>query len=142
MLVRPFRLSDYSAIASLFHDVLSEACCEETMAAFARQLALDPDLVLVADVDKELTGVIFGTIDQRNRGYYYRVAVAESYQRKGIGKSLIAGLKQKFTQRKVSKILVTVDAHNEPVIPVYKAVGYTDIDFSRSFHHLRIVSNR
>lgn len=142
MLVRPFRLSDYAAITSLFSEVLSETCYKETMEAFAKQLALDSELVLVCTFNKEIVGSIIGTIDQRNRGYYYRVAVAKQYQRRGIGKSLIAGLKQRFTQRKVSKILVTVDAHNEPILPVYEAVGYTDIDFSRSFRHLRIVSGR
>jgi ribosomal protein S18 acetylase RimI-like enzyme len=135
-------LSDYASITSLFSEVLSEACYEETMEAFAKQLSLDPDLVLVSIVGDEIAGIIIGTIDQRNQGYYYRIAVATAYQRRGIGKALINGLKQKFIQRKVSKILVTVDVHNEPILPVYEAVGYTDNNFSRSFRHLRIVSGR
>lgn len=142
MFVRPFYLSDYASITSLFGEVLSEACYEETMEAFAKQLSLDPDLVLVSIVGDEIAGIIIGTIDQRNQGYYYRIAVATAYQRRGIGKALINGLKQKFIQRKVSKILVTVDVHNEPILPVYEAVGYTDNNFSRSFRHLRIVSGR
>lgn len=142
MFVRPFHLSDYASITKLFSEVLSEACYEETIEAFAKQLTLDPELVLVSVQNDEIAGIIIGTIDQRNQGYYYRIAVAPQYQRKGIGKSLITGLKQKFIQRKVSKILVTVDVHNEPILPVYKAVGYTDNNFSRSFRHLRIVSGR
>ncbi|MDF2715476.1 MAG: family acetyltransferase [Paenibacillus sp.] len=142
MIVRPFYLSDYASITSLFSEVLSESCYEETMDAFAKQLSLDPDLVLVSIVNDEIAGIIIGTIDQRNQGYYYRIAVATSYQRRGIGKALINSLKQKFIQRKVSKILVTVDVHNEPILPVYEAVGYTDNNFSRSFRHLRIVSGR
>jgi ribosomal protein S18 acetylase RimI-like enzyme len=112
------------------------------MDAFAKQLSLDPELVLVSVVDDEIAGIIIGTIDQRNQGYYYRIAVAKEHQRRGIGKTLINGLKKKFTQRKVSKILVTVDVHNEPILPVYEAVGYTDHHFSRSYRHLRIVSGR
>jgi len=142
MFVRPFQLSDYASITTLFSEVLSESCCEETMDAFAKQLSLDPELVLVSVVDDEIAGIIIGTIDQRNQGYYYRIAVAKEHQRRGIGKTLINGLKKKFTQRKVSKILVTVDVHNEPILPVYEAVGYTDHNFSRSYRHLRIVSGR
>lgn len=142
MFVRPFTLSDYASITNLFREVLSAACCEETMEAFAKQLSLDPDLVLVSVVGGEIAGIIVGTIDQRNQGYYYRIAVATAYQRRGIGKALINALKQKFLQRKVSKILVTVDVHNEPLLPVYEAVGYTANNFSRSFRHLRIVSGR
>jgi len=142
MFVRPFHLSDYASITHLFGEVLSESCYEETMEAFAKQLTLDPELVLVSVMNDDIAGIIIGTIDQRNQGYYYRIAVAPAYQRKGIGKSLITGLKQKFIQRKVSKILITVDVHNEPLLPVYEAVGYTDNNFSRSFRHLRIVSGR
>lgn len=142
MFVRPFQLSDYASITKLFREVLSEECYDETIEAFAKQLTLDPELVLVSVLNEEIAGIIIGTIDQRNQGYYYRIAVAPECQRKGIGKALIASLKMKFTQRKVSKILVTVDVHNEPILPVYEAAGYTDNNFSRSFRHLRIVSGR
>lgn len=140
MIVRSFQLSDYALITSLFKEVLSEECYEETMDAFAKQLSLDPELVLVATVNGLVAGIIIGTIDHKNRGYYYRIAVAKPYRRKGIGKTLINALKDKFTKRKVTQILVTVDKHNEAVLPVYEAVGYTTNHFSRSFRHLRIVS--
>lgn len=140
MFVRPFQLSDYASITSLFSEVLSEECFDETMEAFAKQLSLDSDLVLVSVMDDKVTGIIIGTIDHKNQGYYYRIAVARSYQRRGIGKLLINSLKTRFQQRKVSKILVTVDVHNEPILPVYEAVGYTASQFSRSYRHLRIVS--
>ena len=140
MVVRPFRLSDHASISALLEEVLSEECYRETIEAFAKQLTLDPDLILVSVVNGEIAGVIIGTIDERNQGYYYRVAVASRYQRRGIGKSLIHALRQRFIRRKVSKILITVDAHNEPILPVYQSVGYDDNHFSRSFRHLRIVS--
>lgn len=140
MYVRPFQLSDYASITSLLEEVLSEACAEETMDAFAKQLSLDSDLILVAVLNDGIAGVIIGTIDQKNQGYYYRIAVSPQHQRRGIGKTLIHSLKQRFLQRKVSKILITVDIHNEPILPLYEAVGYAAADFSRSYRHLRIVS--
>ncbi|MFK7691470.1 GNAT family N-acetyltransferase [Paenibacillus sp. HJGM_3] len=140
MFVRPFQLSDHAAITSLLEEVLSEACAEETMDAFAKQLSLDSALILVAVVNEEIAGVIIGTIDQKNQGYYYRIAVSTQHQRRGIGKTLIQALKQRFLQRKVSKIMITVDVHNEPILPLYEAVGYEASNFSRSYRHLRIVS--
>lgn len=140
MLVRSFQLSDYASITSLLEEVLSVACVEETMDAFAKQLSLDSDLILVAVLNEEIAGVIIGTIDQKNQGYYYRIAVSSQHQRRGIGKTLIESLKKRFQQRKVSKILITVDIHNEPILPLYEAVGYEATDFSRSYRHLRIVS--
>ncbi|MDF2671011.1 MAG: family acetyltransferase [Paenibacillus sp.] len=142
MYVRPFQLADYAAITSLMASVLSEACTDETLEAFAKQLSLDSDLILVAVVNEEIAGVIIGTIDQKNQGYYYRIAVSAQHQRRGIGKTLIQKLKQRFLQRKVSKILITVDVHNEAILPVYEAVGYGSSDFSTSYRHLRIVSGK
>ena len=86
-----------------------------------------------------VTGIIIGTIDN-NRGYYYRVAVHPDHRGKGIAKSLIAGLRGRFEQRKVSKILVTADEHNEPVLRMYSSLGFQPSDFYHSFQKLSIVA--
>ncbi|ANE45430.1 GCN5 family acetyltransferase [Paenibacillus swuensis] len=139
MLLRTFQLSDYAPVTELLSEVLTESCYDETMEAFARQLKWDSDLVIVAESDEEIVGIIIGTIDN-NQGYYYRIAVGQAYQRKGIGKALIANLKQKFVQRKVSRILVSVDSHNEFLLPLYESLGYRASDFLRSFKKLSIIT--
>lgn len=139
MNVRSFQLSDYKPLTTLLEDVLTEECYEQTMEAFARQLSWDSDLVLVAVDQSEIVGMIIGTIDN-NKGYYYRIAVLPIHQRKGIGKVLIQSLRQRFEQRNVSKILITADEHNEPVLPLYEAMGYASNDFVRSFQKLSIIA--
>jgi len=139
MNVRSFQLSDYRSITALLEDVLTEECYEQTMEAFARQLSWDSDLVLVAVENSEIVGMIIGTIDN-NKGYYYRIAVSPLHQRKGIGKTLIQALRQRFEQRRVTKILITADEHNEPVLPLYESMGYVANDFIRSFQKLSIVA--
>jgi ribosomal protein S18 acetylase RimI-like enzyme len=137
MNVRPFQLSDYSAVKELMAQVLSEDCCEETMLAFARQLSMDSELVLVAQLNHQVVGLIIGTVDN-HRAYYYRIAVAKEHQRKGIGKALIAKMQQRFQTRRVSKILVTADSHNEAILPLYESLGYASCD--KSIHKLKIVN--
>ncbi|MCQ6562530.1 GNAT family N-acetyltransferase [Paenibacillus mendelii] len=139
MHVRSFQLSDYRPVTQLLETVLSEECYEQTMEAFARQLSWDSELVLVALAKDEIVGMIIGTIDD-NKGYYYRVAVHPGYQRQGIGKALIRSLKQRFEQRKVSKIMITADEHNEPILSLYESLGYAANDFFRSFQKLSIVA--
>ncbi len=139
MWIRTFQLSDYAAVTELLETVLSEQCCEETMEAFARQLSWDSELVLVAVEQEQIVGIIIGTIDN-NEGYYYRVAVAPAYQRQGIGKALVKAMKERFEQRNVRKIMVTVDKHNEIVLPLYEALGFRANDFLRAVHRLSIVS--
>ncbi|GGG78019.1 GNAT family N-acetyltransferase [Paenibacillus radicis (ex Gao et al. 2016)] len=139
MNVRSFQLSDYRPLTALLEDVLTEECYEQTMEAFARQLSWDSELVLVAVEQSEIVGMIIGTIDN-NKGYYYRIAVLPSHQRRGIGKALIQSLRQRFEQRNVMKILITADEYNEPVLPLYEAMGYASNDFYRSFQKLSIIA--
>ncbi len=139
MKIRSFQLADCSAVTELLEEVLSETCYSDTVSAFANQLTLDSELVLVAEYDKQIIGVIIGTIDNNN-GYYYRIAVDRNNQRRGIGKKLIQEMKLRFIQRKVKKILVTVDAHNEPILFLYRSLGENNLDFLHSNRKLRIMN--
>lgn len=134
MKVRSIRLSDYAAVSSLLEEVLSNECYADTVQVLAKQLAWDSELILVAEdlSNQTIAGVIIGTIDEHNKGYYYRIAVAREHQRKGIGKMLIKALKRKFIERKVRKIMITVDAHNKPTLPLYESLGYSNEDFTEA----------
>ncbi|WP_020619681.1 GNAT family N-acetyltransferase [Paenibacillus daejeonensis] len=139
MHVRSFQLSDYRPLTRLLEVSLTEACYEQTMEAFARQLSWDSELVLVASKDNDIVGMIIGTIDN-NKGYYYRIAVHPDYQRQGIAKSLIQSLRQRFEQRGVSKIMITADEYNEPILSLYESMGFAAKDFMRSIQKLSIVA--
>lgn len=139
MIVRSFQLSDYVAITNLLEEVLSEQVPDHTMSAFARQLSWDSELVLVAQDEQEIVGVMIGTID-KNKGYYYRVAVHPGHRRKGIAKSLIQTMRERFVKRGVYQILVTLDEYNESVFPVFQSAGCCPEDISRSFQKLSILT--
>lgn len=143
MMIRSIRLSDYAAVSALLEQTLSEECYTDTMEALARQLSWDSDVVLVAEnlhaFERQIVGIIIGTIDN-HKGYYYRIAVARNFQGKGIAKKLIKGLRGRFTERKVQKIMVNVDAHNKPIVPLYQSLGYEENDFTET--RLQIVSDQ
>jgi ribosomal protein S18 acetylase RimI-like enzyme len=137
--VRGFRLSDYAAATELLRETLSEACFEETIEAFGRQLSWDGELVLVAEADGEVAGVIIGTIDN-DCGYCYRIAVGRKYRRRGIGRQLIQALKRRFELRNVKKVLVSVDEHNASILPFYESIGFDPASLERSGRQLSIVN--
>jgi ribosomal protein S18 acetylase RimI-like enzyme len=139
MYFRSFQLADTYAVTSLLETVLSEECYDQTIEALTRQLTFDSGLVLVASSGERVTGVIIGTVDN-NRGYYYRVAVHPDHRNQGIAKSLIASLRGRFEQRKVSKIMVTADKHNGSVRSLYSSLGFEPGDFDHAFQKLSIVA--
>ena len=54
-------LSDYSEVTGLLAEVFSEECYRDTMEAFANQLSWDSELVMVAERNNKVVGVIIGT---------------------------------------------------------------------------------
>lgn len=138
MNVRAFRLSDHVEINRLLAESLPEDCYEETSRALARQLSWDSDLVLLAEEDNHLVGIIIGTIDN-NKAYYYRIAVLEEYRMRGIGKMLIQTLRQRFVQREVSRILIPLDGFNDAALPFYQSAGCSELVNMTGGKHLRIV---
>lgn len=83
MLIRPFRLGDYSAITRIWQETGLEEQEAESLNDLAKQLAWDSDLVMVAEKEGEVVGVVVGTIDG-TRAYFYRLAVLPRLQGAGI----------------------------------------------------------
>ena len=138
MHVRSFQLSDASQMTELLQVALSEECYENTMGPFARQLSWDSDLIMVAE-EGDLVGALIGTIDQ-NQGCIYRIAVHPDYRRRGVGKTLVEAMEQRFQQRKVSQIWVAGDEHNKAAMPLYEAMGYGANKILSAFQKLSILS--
>lgn len=123
MIIRPFRLGDYAAIARIWEYTGLEQLEGKTLDYLAKQLAWDSELVMVAEEDGEVVGVVVGTIDG-SRAYFYRLAVLPEKQGLGIGQQLVKAIEERFRQRGVSQILIMVNQDNQDVIPFYHSLGY------------------
>lgn len=123
MLIRSFRLGDYSAINRIWRETNLDRSETESLDALATQLAWDSELVMVAERDGAVVGVVVGTIDG-TRAYFYRLAVDPQEQGTGIGRKLVEALEARFRQRGVNRVLIMVNQDNEEVIPFYHSLGY------------------
>lgn len=123
MLIRPFRLGDYAAITRIWQATGLEETESETFDALAKQLAWDSELVMVAEQDGEVVGVVVGTIDGTH-AYFYRLAVDPSHQGRGIGRKLVEAIENRFRQRGVNRVLIMVNQDNEKALPFYHSLGY------------------
>jgi len=139
--IRTFQLSDYAQLTKVLELSMSEACFAESISAVSRQLLWDSSLVLIAEIEssKEMTGIIIGTIDN-NEGYCYRVAVPPQHRRRGIGRSLMRAMQERFMRRKVRRVLIPLDQHNEPATPFFESLGFGRQHFTRGCHKLSIVA--
>ncbi len=123
MRIRSFRLGDYVAITTIWRETGLEKKEAESMDDLAKQLAWDSELVLVAEAEERVIGVIVGTLDG-TRGYFYRLAVDPSYQGHGVGKELVQALEKRLKQRGAKRVIIMVNQNNKTVIPFYNSLGY------------------
>ncbi|CEH28904.1 GCN5 family acetyltransferase [Aneurinibacillus migulanus] len=123
MLIRSFRLGDYVHITRIWQETGLEQTETETLDALAKQLAWDSDLVMIAEHEGEVAGVIVGTIDG-TRGYFYRLAVNPGLQGMGIGRKLVEALEKRFKERGVTRVFIMVNQDNKKVLPFYSLLGY------------------
>jgi ribosomal protein S18 acetylase RimI-like enzyme len=123
VLIRSFRLGDYAYITRIWEETGLEQTETETLDALAKQLAWDSELVMIAEYEGEVAGVIVGTIDG-TRGYFYRLAVNPKLQGKGIGRKLVEALEKRFKERGVTRVFIMVNQDNKKVLPFYSLLGY------------------
>lgn len=122
--IRSFRLGDYAAITVIWRETGLEDNKETvSLDDLAKQLAWDSELVLVAEIEGKVVGVIVGALDG-SRAYFYRLAVDPEYQGHGVGKQLVQAMEERFRQRGATQVIIMVNHDNQKVMPFYHSLGY------------------
>ena len=91
--------------------------------SLALKLAIDPELLVVAEVDGRIIGTAMGGYDG-HRGWIYSVAVKPDFQRHGVGRALITRLEELLIERGAPKINLQVRVNNDRVVGFYVRLGY------------------
>ncbi len=89
----------------------------------ARVRARTPELVLVAEFDGHVVGVVLGGDDGR-RGWISRLAVAGSARRRGVARALVRELEERLASRGCPQVNVLVFADNHAGRALWETAGY------------------
>jgi ribosomal protein S18 acetylase RimI-like enzyme len=90
---------------------------------FERALRGPSSGVLGAIDDDELIGTAMVGVDG-HRGWVYYVAVAPSYQGRGVGRELMRRAEQWLVERDAPKVQLMVRDTNEAIMGFYEQLGY------------------
>ncbi|MEX2119378.1 MAG: GNAT family acetyltransferase [Pirellulales bacterium] len=125
MEIRPYEDADERAVIALWREVLPDRQPHNDPATSIRmKLAVDRELLLVADIDGTVVGTVMGGYDG-HRGWVYAVAVQPESQRRGIGSALVRRVEKSLAERGCLKVNLQVRASNAAVIAFYEKLGYT-----------------
>ena len=91
--------------------------------AIKRKLVNHPELFLVAEIDDNVVGTVIAGIDG-TRAWIYYVAVAQAFQRQGIGTALIKHAETDLTQLGYPQVNLQVRESSAEIVRFYKRLGY------------------
>ncbi len=119
-MIRDFVWPDYPAVADTWR-----AAGRDVLTADETRQALDhgPGLMLIAELDSEVVGVILGTFDGR-RGWLHRLAVRPDARRAGVATALVAEIEQRLTRRGASRINLLVMPDNVAGLAFWEHLEY------------------
>jgi ribosomal protein S18 acetylase RimI-like enzyme len=124
--IREFRFpEDYPAVTDLWSNAgpgihLRKS---DTPDEIAKKLLRDPDLFLVAEMDRAMIGAVIGGFDGR-RGVVYHLAVAPERRQMGIGDALMTELEKRLRAKGCIRCNLLVDTANEDALHFYEERGW------------------
>lgn len=121
--LRTFAWPDYEAVVDLWRAVGLGLTVSDSREGLQRTLDHDADLFVVADAGGEIVGALLGTFDGR-RGWLHHLAVAHAWQRRGVGRLLVAEVEARLRARGCAKVNLHIEPHNAEVAGFYDRLGY------------------
>jgi len=91
------------------------------------ELEEQPEYWIGAYENEELVGIIFGTDDGR-KGWINRLAVSESHQGRGIGRTLVEELESVFEEKGFKIWAALIEPDNPEAMDFFEHLGFEDKD--------------
>jgi N-acetylglutamate synthase len=104
----------------------------DTIEEIQKKLKRDPDLFLVAELNKEIVGSIIGGYDGR-RGMIYHLAVHEAIRKQGVGALLLNEVEGRLQAKGCVKCYLLVLAENEQAVQFYENRSWKEMNEVRIF---------
>ena len=121
--IRSFREGDEEQVIDLWGRCRLTVPHNNPMRDIQRKQAVQPELFLVGELDGDVIATAMAGYDG-HRGWINYLAVAPEFQRKGIGRRMMAVAEAGLRQLGCPKINLQVRTSNTGVIQFYERIGF------------------
>lgn len=110
--------------------------------AYLQTLLLNPDMMfMIAEADGKVVGglsayVLAQYYSKEKHAYIHDVAISTAYQRKGIGKKLIAAFNDYCQKMNYAEVFVAAEKEDAHAIEFYRATGADELESVHFFYKL------
>jgi ribosomal protein S18 acetylase RimI-like enzyme len=123
MEIRPFHLSDESAVVELWQKCELVRPVNDPARDIRRKLSVNPELFLLGTIDgKVIASVMAGY--EGHRGWINYLAVHPEHRLKGYGRQILAEAEKQLRVLGCPKINLQVRTANRTVLEFYQRIGY------------------
>ncbi len=125
MRIRDFRIEDYDAVIALWTEagLPFRPGGRDRRESIAREVEDNRSLFLVAEEEKRIVGVVFGTHDGR-KGWINRLAVAPDCRRQGIARALVEEVEARLDRLGIVIVACLIEQENEISQVAFAELGY------------------
>ena len=123
MEIRAFQPGDEAAVIELWRRCELVRAVNDPHKDIARKMAVGAEMFLVAVVDGRIVGSVMCGYEG-HRGWINYLGVDPEYQRRGIGRALMAEGEKMLRGAGCPKINLQVRTTNKGVIEFYRAIGF------------------
>lgn len=124
MVIRTVTEDDTEAVVALWQRVGLRRPWNDPRKDIARKGSVQPELFLVAVEGSRIVGTVMAGYDG-HRGWVNYLAVDPDWQRRGLGRRLMAEVESGLVSRGCPKINLQVHADNRDALAFYERLGFT-----------------
>ena len=121
--------NDYAAVYKLWAEAGSgiHLRISDEPQEIEKKIQRDPDLFLIAEIDRQIVGSVLGGFDGR-RGMVYHLAVNQTYRHRGIGTRLMEELESRLRAKGCVRYYLLVTKDNPSAMKFYEDLGWERMD--------------
>lgn len=123
MHIRPFRLTDETAVIALWQRCELTRPWNDPHKDIQRKLKVQPELFLLGEIDDKVVASVMAGFDG-HRGWVNYLAVCPTQRRRGLGRQLMEEVERRLTALGCPKLNLQVRSDNQAVLTFYRNLGY------------------
>ena len=123
MNIREFTVNDTEAVIAIWRECELVVGWNDPHKDIERKLKVNPELFLVAELDKRIVGSVMGGYEG-HRGWINYLAVSPDVQKNGYARRLMLAIEQRLLAIGCPKINLQVRSTNQSVIDFYRHIEF------------------
>ena len=123
--IREYRIEDYDDLINLWKeaDLVHRPKGRDRRDKIEKELRQDTSIFLVAELNGDLIGSVFGSHDGR-KGWINRLAVNPDFRKKDIARKLVYEAEKRLDELGIDIIACLIEGWNKESMKVFEKLGY------------------